>query len=89
MTPDTTTTTTAHRFATGLLCGVAVGAALGLLFAPKPGRELRHDLGDSARRLGHQSAETYEGAKRAVTSVVNAGREAVHKVRGDGQAARA
>lgn len=74
-------THTGYGFAVGMLCGVAVGAALGLLFAPTDGRELRHKIGDSAKRLGSQSRETYEGAKRAVNDVVSAGREAFHKTR--------
>jgi gas vesicle protein len=78
-----------HPLAMGLLCGIAVGAALGLLFAPKPGRDLRHDIGDSARKLGHQSKAKYDSARRAVTSAVHAGKDAFHRVRGNGEAARA
>jgi gas vesicle protein len=32
--------------ATGVVIGLAVGGVLGLLFAPKPGTELREDLKD-------------------------------------------
>jgi gas vesicle protein len=35
---------TAGTAVTFLLIGLGVGAALGLLFAPKPGRQLRKDL---------------------------------------------
>jgi len=31
--------------------GLAIGAGVGLLFAPKPGRELRNDLGRRANQL--------------------------------------
>lgn len=35
---------------TFLLVGTGVGAALALLFAPKSGREMRHDIADASRR---------------------------------------
>ncbi len=35
-------------FLKGLLLGALAGAAAGILFAPKPGRELRGDLRDKA-----------------------------------------
>ena len=81
MTYDNPTTQNGHGFAMGLLCGVAVGAALGLLFAPTEGRELRHKIGDGARRAGNQSREAYEGARRAVNDVISAGRDAFQKTR--------
>ncbi|WP_309686390.1 YtxH domain-containing protein [Armatimonas sp.] len=34
------------NIATGVVIGLAVGGILGLLFAPKPGAELREDLKD-------------------------------------------
>ncbi|MCO5166369.1 MAG: YtxH domain-containing protein [Planctomycetes bacterium] len=45
--------------------GVIVGAGLGMLFAPKSGDELRHDLsqraGDLGRRVGVGHGQGYEG----------------------------
>lgn len=38
-------------FSTGLL----LGAGLALLFAPRPGAEVRHDIADKAGQLGHQA----------------------------------
>lgn len=40
--------------------GVLVGAGLGMLFAPKPGAEMRSQLGDSLRGRGARMAEEYE-----------------------------
>ena len=37
--------------------GVLVGASLGMLFAPKPGAELRHQIGDRVRRRRHPEEE--------------------------------
>ena len=39
-----------YGFAVGMLCGVAVGAALGLLFAPTGGKELRGKIGRASCR---------------------------------------
>ncbi|TMG07202.1 MAG: YtxH domain-containing protein [Chloroflexi bacterium] len=40
------------RFLIGLLLGVAMGAAVGLLVAPQPGSETRRALRDRVRRGG-------------------------------------
>jgi gas vesicle protein len=75
---------TSHGFAVGLLCGVAAGAAIALLFAPTDGRQLRSKLGDSARRLGHQSKDVYETTRRSIGDAMAAGRDAFQKVRTEG-----
>ena len=41
----------ANRIFTGLIAGVAVGAAIGLLFAPKPGKVTRRFVGIRARQM--------------------------------------
>lgn len=46
-------------FALGVVAGVVVGAGVALLFAPKPGRDLRHDLGESMGSLGRKVADKY------------------------------
>jgi len=35
-------------FILGMLCGAAVGAAVGLMFAPRPGAEMRAQLADQS-----------------------------------------
>ncbi len=74
---------TSYGFALGMICGVAVGAAVGLLFAPTSGRELRGKIGDGARKVGSQSRDLYESARRTVSDAVSTGREAYQKVRTD------
>ena len=68
-------------FMMGLLCGAAIGAAVGLLFAPRPGAELRTQLSGSAERLGRQAADTYARASDAVNDFVDRGREAARRGR--------
>ena len=41
----------ADKIFTGLIAGVAVGAAIGLLFAPKPGKVTRRFVGIRARQM--------------------------------------
>lgn len=65
-----------HAFLYGLLAGAAIGAAIGLLLAPKTGAELRHVLGESAERFRHQADDVYRKAAGAVNEVVNQGRRA-------------
>jgi gas vesicle protein len=72
-----------YGFAVGMLCGVAVGAALGLLFAPTGGKELRGKIGEQAKWLGNQSKDVYESARRTVNDAVSSGRDAFQKTRSD------
>ena len=39
--------------------GVLVGAGLGLMFAPKPGAEMRNQVSDAIRKRGQHVAEEY------------------------------
>lgn len=39
----------------GLVCGLTVGAVLGLLLAPKPGRESRAWIGNRSLQAGRQA----------------------------------
>jgi gas vesicle protein len=59
-------------FALGIIAGVVVGAGVALLFAPKPGRDLRHDLGESMGNLGRRVADKYNDlSKRAGAQMEN------------------
>ena len=46
-----------------LIGGAAVGAAVGVLFAPKKGSELREDLSDWGKRGGEKGKELADKAK--------------------------
>ncbi len=74
-----------NGFVMGLLCGAALGAALGLLFAPKPGSELRTQLYDSTERLRRRAGEVandaYNQASGTVEDLMDKGRSAVRRGR--------
>ena len=69
-------------FLMGLLAGTVLGAGLGMLFAPKPGNELRNQLGEQAGRLRSTANDTYQQASDKVSQIVERGREAYDRARG-------
>ncbi len=72
-----------RSFLVPFLVGGLVGAALGLLLAPKPGREMRKQIKDFAvdtrEKMGtaiDKGKELYGEAKTALSSAVEAGKQA-------------
>lgn len=70
----------------GALVGTVVGSVTALLFAPKPGKELRKDIADGtaagiekvhgiAVQAGDKSVELYDKAKDSIVHVVHEVRE--------------
>ena len=57
-------------FMKGILLGAAVGAAAGILFAPKPGAETRADIKKKAGELQEKSEDLYAQAQKAVSNRV-------------------
>ena len=59
----------------GLVIGGLIGAAIGILFAPKSGKETRQDIADKADELLFKAKEEYEKAavksKEAYEAAVN------------------
>ncbi|CAM2962773.1 YtxH domain-containing protein [Paenibacillus sediminis] len=66
----------------GALIGGVVGSVTALLFAPKPGRELRQDIADGAKqvgetsqliasKVGEQSSQIYEKIKGTAEDVIH------------------
>jgi gas vesicle protein len=73
------------------IAGIAVGVAVGMLFAPSPGGQLRSKLSDGAQRLGRRTADTYNDAAHMMSdwvergrSATEAGREAFRRARSSG-----
>ena len=68
-------------FVFGLLCGAALGAAVGLMFAPKAGSELRQTLYDSTGDIRKKATDAYGQATQTVNDYVAKGRDAVERGR--------
>ncbi len=66
-------------FFMGLICGAAVGAAAGLLFAPRPGAGMRAQVGDTASRVGQRARDTYERASSAVSDIKTRAEDVSHR----------
>lgn len=67
-------------FAVGLICGAAVGAALGLLLAPKDGATTRRELAKSADRIKRRAMQMYDGAADTVGDLTERGARAFEQV---------
>ena len=53
-------------FMAGILVGVLIGGALGLLFAPEPGEETRELVAEKARKLKEAASEKGRGVLHRV-----------------------
>jgi gas vesicle protein len=62
-------------FMIGLLAGTVVGAALGILFAPKAGFEIRNQLSDQAGKIADQASKGYRRAADTAASWADKGRQ--------------
>jgi gas vesicle protein len=68
-------------FVIGLLAGTVLGAGLGMLFAPKTGSELRHQISGQANQLANTASEGYRRAAETAGGWAEKGREMYDKAR--------
>jgi gas vesicle protein len=68
-------------FVIGLLTGTVLGAGLGMLFAPKPGSDLRNQLSEQAGNLANTASEQYRRASETAGGLADRGREIYGKAR--------
>jgi gas vesicle protein len=68
-------------FGLGLVAGAAIGAGLGLLFAPRSGAALRRGIGRRARALQDDASEQYERVTEAANDLADRGRDAAQRAK--------
>lgn len=59
----------AKSFFLGMLAGVAIGAAVGILFAPERGSITRRRIGDSFSSFGDRASGVAQSMGQSVTSL--------------------
>jgi len=65
----------------GVVIGAAIGATLGLILAPRAGRETRQMLSQSGEKMRRQASDAYQQATSGVNELVSRGRTAVSRGR--------
>lgn len=67
-------------FTIGLLCGAALGAVAGMLYAPKAGDDMRRDLKRHADRFTRRARSLYDTATESVGDFAERGADAMDRV---------
>ena len=66
---------TKSGFLVGFLAGGVIGAIVALLYAPKPGKELRADLKNSADDVMENADEYIIAARSKAVAIINEGKK--------------
>jgi gas vesicle protein len=67
--------------AIALFAGLAVGAVLGVLFAPKSGKETRNDLMDKGERLMEMGKESVSDVVEKTKGLAQSGKKKVEELK--------
>ena len=65
----------------GLIIGGVAGLALGILYAPKSGKETRRQITDSTEELLNKARIQYEDARKKIAEIVDDKKESVLKTK--------
>ena len=69
-------------FGIGLLAGVVVGLAVGILYAPRPGRETREQIREKASDVRDKAAQIIEDAKEKAEEIIQKAKSTAAQIRG-------
>ena len=61
--------------------GLAIGAALGILFAPKSGKELRNNIKDNSEKIIKTGKESVSEVVEKTKEFVESGKEKIDKLK--------
>jgi gas vesicle protein len=67
-------------FVLGMMMGAFIGAGIALLFAPKTGTEMRHQLGEQYRGLADRVGERAQHLRESAQHLREQGRERVQQL---------
>ena len=67
--------------AIALFAGLAIGAILGLLFAPKSGKDTRNDLMDKGERLMEMGKESVSDVVEKTKDFVESGKQKIEELK--------
>gem|GEM_PF-1613445 len=70
-----------YKVGGGLLLGAAIGSAVGVLFAPKAGKETREDIKTKANEAQEKTQELIEQTKERAEQMYEKGRNVVTEKR--------
>ncbi|MFA6542138.1 MAG: YtxH domain-containing protein [Bacteroidota bacterium] len=62
-------------FLIGFLAGGVIGAVIALLYAPKPGKELRADIKTKAGEVAENTEEYVSAARNKAVAIINEGKK--------------
>ncbi len=62
-------------FLIGFLAGGVIGAVIALLYAPKPGKELRADIKTKAGEVAEDTEEYVSAARNKAVDIINEGKK--------------
>jgi gas vesicle protein len=62
-------------FVVGLLAGGVIGAIVALLYAPKPGKELRSDIRNKTNDVSENADEYISAARNKAVDIINEGKK--------------
>ncbi|MDD8019378.1 MAG: YtxH domain-containing protein [Bacteroidota bacterium] len=64
-----------NSFLIGFLAGSVVGAIVALLYAPKPGKELRADIKNKTSEIAETADEYISAARNKAVDIINEGKK--------------
>jgi gas vesicle protein len=68
-------------FLTGFMIGSFLGALAGILFAPKPGKELRAEIKAKGDEILHDAQEVYDETSKKAKEIIDDGRKRAEELK--------